>query len=178
MRAKALVILVASAFAAVLTSTAAHADQTCVPITVDGQPVFCADLTPVTDTVDSVVGTVQTTAQQYEAIAANCVADEPDIFGVVVPSVATDSCDEFYVTSDPYLEMLIQGPGITEPVHVPQVCVVTTGTCAGPYDTTITVPVTPYALHMCLVDGHWDASQPRAATYSESQVICWDVPTP
>lgn len=40
-------------------------------------------------------------------------------------------------------------PGPTQRVHVPQICLTTTGTCVGPVDQDVQVPLDPAALKLC-----------------------------
>jgi len=128
-----------------LPAAPASADNVCLPITIDGQPV-CQDTAP----LDAIVAQVQSTIAQAIVLAEGTVDSEtaqavrlatvcPRIesnANSVVVYVATGS-DQ---TSD---ETVCTGYKITvesqtgQPVHIPQICLTTTGTCVGPVDETI-----------------------------------------
>lgn len=139
----------------------ALADTVCAPITVDGQPLFCADTQP----VDDAVAEAELVAAEVAA-TPECVRVEPQSNGVTifVPVMPVeripsgDVCWGYKIT--------ITANTSSQPVHVPQVCVTTTGTCVGPFDNTVPVPDLAQPLQVCAetrawwkVDGVWQDYQ-------------------
>jgi hypothetical protein len=149
-----------------------------VPITIDGQPL-CEDLTPleqpiadalqtVTDTVQTVTDAVNTQVQpaeetEREASLCTRLVSSSSRDAVYVPvSWHTEPnyydqygdlvfCDGYVLTITPTAEV-----GTTT-VHVPQVCLTTTGTCLGPAD-----PAVPDHLSVatvCITGHEWIMSK-------------------
>lgn len=167
------VVAVLAPVVALLPATPASADVVCVPITVDGQPIFCTDAQPVTDAVAEVeaaaagaeaalLGVGSFAIDEAEAAARDvtgavtvCPRIEPEPGGVNVYVAA--SYDEFNGYDDCIgykVSIVTRTAGL--PVHVPQVCLTTTGTCVGPVDQTIPGPdQTQSPVEICAVPVLW-----------------------
>jgi hypothetical protein len=143
----------------------ASADSVCAPVTIDGQPV-CQDVTPVEQAIanaeatalaelDAVLTVVDPFIQPTEwsaQLEADCLeapgAPTGDVVlvDVVTPDQANPwQCEGTEITVPPFTRV----PGTTEHIHVPQVCVTTTNTCAGPVDEDIPTPVDVTELQVC-----------------------------
>ncbi|MDQ1685309.1 MAG: hypothetical protein QOC82_2046 [Frankiaceae bacterium] len=127
----------------------ANADSVCAPITIDGQPV-CQDLTPIEQAITNAeVELLQAlspvlTVGNSASVALDCIrgAFDPTVSRITV-DVVTGKGDGELVCSGTAIsvDMPLASPGPTEHVHVPQICVTVTNTCAGPVDQDVTFPL-------------------------------------
>jgi hypothetical protein len=180
-----------------LPAAPASADSVCLPITIDGQQV-CQDLTLVEQEVASAEATVAAVADQALAVVATAqglavgvvesvagpeydgtsycdrLTQEPN--GVVVsvgtfgppPTPHADN-DIGQCTS---YDLTIEANGATgvTPVHVPQVCVTTTGTCVGGIDTGVPTPQVSYTV--CLLPYTQVITSTGPAQRSDGTSVC------
>lgn len=118
----------------------------CTPVTADGKPLLCANREP----VDGVIAQVQQALAAAEAMltgaagSASAAATEcrriethPNGADVYLAYAATHSGG---ITTCTGYKVSVTGQTAGQPVHVPQLCVTTTGTCVGPFDTTVPGP--------------------------------------
>src|SRR5262249_11558334 len=143
-------------------------------ITVDGQPVFCADTSPVdsvvataeddlaaledtaTATAGSVAATAEYDAAGWEDIATVCprVESSGDTTTVYIADNAGHAPD--FLGCAGYKVTVEGAPGsTTQHVHVPQVCLTTTNTCVGPANQDVTAPTVPGTATVCVVPAFW-----------------------
>lgn len=160
----AVVALVAPMIALLPATSAVATDNVCAPITADGQPIFCADVQP----VDDLLAQLNPTVAQVEALAALVLSDAERLpvdeeNGLEHCDVTTSHGNETDVylstggTQDPVgygcsgVKVSVTQPSSSSvPVHVPQLCLTTTGTCVGPVDAAVPVPNTS-GLEVCAV---------------------------
>lgn len=138
----------------------ASASSVCAPITVDGQPV-CQDITPVEQAIAQAEWTVANAVPMllaeymylWNTLAPvtyptgaefNCEvrgAPAPSLtevdVEVVTPSADGMTCDGVDLS---VVFGQVLGSGSSQHVHVPQICLTTTGTCLGPIDRDIATP--------------------------------------
>ena len=148
-----------------LPATAASAEVICAPITVDGQPIFCTDTAPIDAAVQQAelalseaIVTAQSAASSVSADATRltliCPRVQPFANGAVI-YIATESSqtpDEVDCSGE---KITVTAQTTGQPVHVPQICLTTTGTCVGPVDQTVPVPATTQPLTICIQPIAW-----------------------
>jgi len=148
-----------------LPATSASAEVICVPITVDGQPLFCQDTAPVDAAIQEVtleLSQAITTAQQVatglqsQAAALTLVCPRINIGGagatIYLATTASITPDTLTCTGE---KITISVKTTGQPAHVPQICLTTTGTCVGPVDETVPVPATTQPLSVCVEPTSW-----------------------
>jgi len=155
---------------AVLPVAPAGADSVCAPVTIDGQPV-CQDLTPVEQAVATaeatalaVIGIVLEPVQPelgYAVDQEQCVRSVPHDSSNVVAVDVVEPYGEtlFSRPSSPYyrecrgnevtIPAVATTPGTVQHVHVPEICLTTTGTCAGPVDQDVQMPPQTSPVRVC-----------------------------
>lgn len=176
MRRLLTVVAVVAPLVSVLPAARASADTVCLPITIDGQQV-CEDITPVQQAVAEVESTVIAVADTLLGEVASVEQAVVDLVGqtpagpwyngvswcdgvVAEPNGVVVSIGNFVRQPDGTrlcsgYELRIEanvGVG-TIPVHVPQVCLTTTGTCVGGIDTSAPMPGLSY--NVCL-RSYWE----------------------
>ena len=156
-----------------LPAAPASADNVCLPITIDGQPV-CQDTAP----VDQAVVQAEATAAEVADELLTLVADGEGLAIGVVRSVAgpeydgTTYCDSVSPMDDGVIVTVGTFGPLPSPhavndigqcdsyqltikadagiggtiVHVPEVCLTTTGTCVGGINTTVPTPAVSYTV--------------------------------
>src|SRR5438270_13762418 len=80
MRKLIVAAMVAAATGGLLTAGPAQADTVCVPITVDGQPIYCLDTNPIESAVQTAEYAVQTMSDALE----HCEGVDPSGNGVTI----------------------------------------------------------------------------------------------
>lgn len=133
---------------ALLPSAPASADSVCAPVTVDGQPV-CQDLTPVEQAIAAAeLELIQALAPVIAAgnsasVASDCIRGtlDPAVSRITL-DVVTGKGDGELVCTGTAISVAppLASPGATEHVHVPEICVTVTNTCAGPVDQDVDLP--------------------------------------
>jgi hypothetical protein len=162
-----------------LPATSASADVICVPITVDGQPLFCQDAAPVDAAIQEVtlelshaIVTAQVLAEGAASQAltlAGCARIVPTPGGAVVYVATTTSLTPYTLTcSGEKITVTTQTTG--QPVHVPQICLTTTGTCVGPVDETVPVPTTMQPLTVCIQPTSWTEPNATPGQWTDSSI--------
>ena len=159
----------------------ASASSVCLPITIDGQPV-CQDTTPVDQALAqaeselqsalaTVLGTVSFAANDAAGDATICPRIQPQPNGakVYVPvsydgSAGSDLCLGYEIS------IAVSTSG--QPVHVPQVCLTTTGTCVGPIDETLPVPDGAQSpLELCVQPMFWEKPAGSTGGWSDYPIV-------
>jgi len=178
------VVAVLAPVVALLPAAPASADSVCTPVTLDGKPVLCEDLTPVEQAVADAEATVAQTEQAIAAAEATVLQIAAAVVGEVIDTaeplaqqaITTATTCERVVTSDGKVSVYVAatsddtGSAVacsgyrvtlaagqdagTTPVHVPQACVTITNTCAGPVDTTLPLP-TVVITTVCVQPADW-----------------------
>jgi len=160
-----------------LPATAASAEVICAPITVDGQPLFCQDTAPVdaayqevTRELSHAIVTAQSLAESTASQAltlAGCARIVPTSGGAAIYVATATSVTQTSVTcSGEKITVTLQTTG--QPVHVPQICLTTTGTCVGPVDDTVPVPATTQPLTVCVEPTSWTEQFTAIGQWSET----------
>ena len=126
----------------------ASADSVCLPITIDGQPL-CEDLTPVEQAIAAAEAELfqalapVITIGNSASVALDCIRGtfDPSASDVTVDVVTGKGDGELVCTGTAIsVQPPIASPGPTEHVHVPEICVTVTNTCAGPVDQDVILP--------------------------------------
>lgn len=163
-----------------LQPTAASAEVICAPITVDGQPLFCQDTAPVdaayqeaTLLLSEAIGTVESTASGLASdaleLAVICPRVVPVQGGAAIYVATTASVTQTALTcSGEKITVTVQTAG--QPVHVPQICLTTTGTCVGPVDETVPVPATTQPLTVCVQPTSWTEQNATPGQWTETPI--------
>jgi hypothetical protein len=176
------IAIIAPMMALVPAAPAAADSQTCLPITADGQPIFCADTQPLTDAfaeADVLEQEAEATAEATAAIAestalsvaaqalgeatstqtaiTSCrrVESQPNGYTIYLGYASFVAGGELYCGG--YKITATTGPQSDTPVHVPLLCLTTTETCVGPIDETVQAPDSSQSpLHLCVQSASWE----------------------
>ncbi len=173
-------IAVAVLACTLVPATSASADVVCVPITVDGQPLFCQDTAPVdaayqqaTLLLSEAISTAQSTAEGVgsEAIEMGVVCPRITIGGygstIFVATAATITPDTLTCTGE---KITIYAHTTAHLQHVPQICLTTTGTCVGPVDEWVPVPSTSQPLTVCVEPTSWSSPTATPGRWTDSSI--------
>ena len=163
-----------------LPATAASADVVCAPITVDGQPLFCQDTAPVdaaiqevtlllSHTISEALSAAEGVGSEALELAVICPRIVPTPGGAAIYVATTTAITQTALTcSGEKITVTVQTTG--QPVHVPQICLTTTGTCVGPVDETVPVPATAQPLTVCVQPTSWTEPAAAPGQWSESPI--------
>lgn len=163
-----------------LPATSASADVVCVPITIDSQPLFCQDTAPVDAAIQEVtlalseaITTAQVLAEGVGSealeLAVVCPRIVPTAGGAAIYVATTASITPTTLTcSGEKITVTVQTTG--QPVHVPQICLTTTGTCVGPVDETVPVPARPQPLTVCVQPMSWSEPSATPGQWTDSPI--------